>query len=172
MNNSNENRKTPLSFFIACPREIEQILSDELHALKSNLNLSKISSKRGGVSFESSLEDAVQVGLHVRTGGRLFWKLGNFFFNDEQSLYFKSLKMNWGKVLTSKNSIKVDTTLSHDTKESFKNSHFLSLKIKDAVCDNIRKFEDDRPRVEKNHPDYLSTAIFQKVIAKEAMKLK
>ena len=61
--------------------------------------------------------------------------------------------MNWGKVLTSKNSIKVDTTLSHDTKESFKNSHFLSLKIKDAVCDNIRKFEDDRPRVEKNHPD-------------------
>jgi 23S rRNA (guanine2445-N2)-methyltransferase / 23S rRNA (guanine2069-N7)-methyltransferase len=56
----------------------------------------------------------------------------------------------WEEHLRCDGSIAVD---AHGTNEAFRNTNFVGMRVKDAVCDRFRELYGQRPSVDAKHPD-------------------
>ena len=142
-------------FFITCAGQMEEILKGEVNTLKSSLSLkiANININKGGVYFRSTIEDAFTLGLHLRTANRLLLNVKKIYFVSEKDLYIKALKVDWSQYISSKNTFKIDTKFAVGVDKKLRNSHFMSLKLKDAIVDNIREKEGKRPSISKDNPE-------------------
>jgi 23S rRNA G2445 N2-methylase RlmL len=138
------------SFFASCPKGLETLLHQEvikfgLHSLKTS---------NGGVRFEGSSLKALTLLVESRVASRIFIELAAFDLKKEKDIYHQLLKHDWPSTMNVENSFKIQTLLSHQIKDSFKNSHYLSLMAKDAICDSYREASGSRPQVEITDADY------------------
>ena len=142
-------------FYFSCPSEFEDLLRNEIDEIikVENLKVSDIYTQRGGVSVFCGFADIIKISLHVRTASKVFWSAFKFKFRREDDLHKKALKLNWTKVLHSNLTLKIDTSLDSGAKSLFRNSHFLSLKLKDSIVDYYTKKNEPRPSIDLNKPD-------------------
>ena len=133
-------------FFATCPRGLEALLADELlaqHALK-------IIVTDGGVSFEGNLETMYRVNLHSRIATRIMSRVGQGSYTSEEDIYKATFKLNWPSWFKVNQTIRVKVT---GVKCPLKSLDFVTLRIKDAVCDRFREEGALRPSVSVRDPD-------------------
>ena len=163
MNTSHKNQPSitnlnePKEFFISCPSECEGLLLAEV---KEQIELQSLSPKvlkenKGGVYFRGTFEEVLSLGVQLRSASRIFWIFDKIYFKDEQDFYRKALKVPWEHILHSKKTFKIDTSTSGGSRAKIRNTHFMSLKLKDALVDSFRNKGAERPSVEKFRPNVL-----------------
>ena len=135
-----------LQYFASCPRGLESILSDEL----SSLGAVEIKIVDGGVKFESTTEIMYRANLTSRIATRILYRVATGNYKTEDDLYNAALNVNWANLFDVSHGIKVSTT---GVKCPLKSLDFMTLRIKDAVCDQFRSQVNARPNVEIRDPD-------------------
>ncbi len=133
-------------YFLTCPRGLEEVTKNQI----SNYINTSIIIDKGGVHFTGSLKDMYLINLHSRTGMRLLKNLFTFSINKPQDLYKSIYSLNWKKIIAIQKTFSIKTKLKTNL---FTNSSATSLKIKDAIVDNIRKEFGKRPSIDKQNPD-------------------
>lgn len=133
-------------FFAPCPRGLEAVLSDELVALGAQ----DVAPTDGGVGFGGSFDTMMTVNLHSRIASRVLWRVGGGRYRDERDLYQLARQVDWPQYFDVSRTIKVKTDA---VKSPVKSIDFVSLTIKDAVCDVFRERGGERPSVDTHTPD-------------------
>jgi putative N6-adenine-specific DNA methylase len=133
-------------FFATCPRGLEALLVDELSSNKAH----KILATDGGVSFEGDLETMYRVNLHSRIATRVLSRVGQGTYITEEDIYKATFKLQWPSWFKVSQTIRVKVT---GVKCPLKSLDFVTLRIKDAVCDRFREEGALRPSVSVRDPD-------------------
>ncbi|CAM8369348.1 COG0116 Predicted N6-adenine-specific DNA methylase [Candidatus Methylopumilus universalis] len=133
-------------FFATCPRGLEALLADELLVQRAL----KILVTDGGVSFEGNLDTMYRVNLHSRIATRVMSRVGQGSYSSEEDIYKATFKLNWPAWFKVNQTIRVKVT---GVKCPLKSLDFVTLRIKDAVCDRFREEGALRPSVSVRDPD-------------------
>ena len=133
-------------FFATCPRGLELLLADELRELKA----AKVHAVGGGVEFIGDFLLCYRVNLESRIASRVLWQAANGRYQSEDDIYRVSFALPWTDWFDAGRTIRVDVSA---TKSPLTSLNFVTLKIKDAVCDNIRRVLGRRPSVDTREPD-------------------
>jgi 23S rRNA (guanine2445-N2)-methyltransferase len=133
-------------FFATCPRGLELLLADELRELKAE----KIHAVGGGVQFVGDFFLCYRVNLQSRLASRVLWQVATGNYRSEDDIYRTSYALRWTDWFDAERTIRVDVSA---TKSPLASLNFVTLKIKDAVCDKIRRLSGGRPTVDTRAPD-------------------
>jgi putative N6-adenine-specific DNA methylase len=133
-------------FFATCPRGLEALLVEELSTQQAH----KILATDGGVSFEGNLEIMYRVNLYSRIATRVMSRVGQGSYTTEEDIYKATFKLNWPSLFKVNQTIRVKVT---GVKCPLKSLDFVTLRIKDAVCDRFREEGALRPSVSVRDPD-------------------
>jgi putative N6-adenine-specific DNA methylase len=132
-------------FFATCPRGLEQALADELTALDAR----NARATDGGVAFEGPQSLAYSTNLWSRLASRILWQVGSCRYRDQQDIFDAALKLPWQRWFAVGDTIRVNVTAIRSPLASI---DFITLKIKDAVCDRFRLETGARPSVDTAQP--------------------
>ena len=133
-------------FFATCPRGLELPLAEELR----QLNAEKIHAVGGGVQFAGDFSLCYRINLKSRIASRVLWQVAHGGYRSEDDLYRAAYAPRWTDWLDAAQTIRVDLSA---TRSPLTSLNFAALKIKDAVCDKIRRLSGRRPSVDTHHPD-------------------
>ena len=133
-------------FFATCPRGLELVLADELRGF----NAQKIHAVGGGMLFSGDYSLCYRANLESRIASRILWRIAGGPYRDEQDIYKLSFAPRWTDWFESRCTIRVDVSA---IKSPLTSLNFITLKIKDAVCDKIRLLSGRRPSVDTRAPD-------------------
>jgi putative N6-adenine-specific DNA methylase len=133
-------------FFATCPRGLEALLVEELTSQQAH----KILATDGGVSFEGNLETMYRVNLHSRIATRIMSRVCQGSYTTEEDIYKATFKLSWPAWFKVNQTIRVKVT---GVKCPLKSLDFVTLRIKDAVCDRFREEGALRPSVSVRDPD-------------------
>ena len=134
------------TFFASCPRGLEQLLAEDLVAAGAR-DLKQIF---GGVHFLADWPACYRANLHSRIATRILWRVAHAPYGNEEDIYRLALDTPWPKWFLAGQTIRVDVTA---VKSPLKSVDFVTLRIKDAVCDRFRRDGGTRPSVDTRQPD-------------------
>jgi putative N6-adenine-specific DNA methylase len=134
------------TFFASCPRGLEQLLAEDLAAAGAR-DLKQIF---GGVHFLADWPACYRANLHSRIATRILWRVAHAPYGKEEDIYRLALDTPWPKWFLAEQTIRVDVTA---VKSPLKSVDFVTLRIKDAVCDRFRRDGGTRPSVDTRQPD-------------------
>jgi putative N6-adenine-specific DNA methylase len=133
-------------FFATCPRGLELLLADELRQLKAE----EIHAVGGGVQFGGDFSLCYRANLESRIASRILWQVAGDDYRNEDDIYRAVFALPWTDWFEPARTIRVDVSA---TKSPLTSLNFVTLKIKDAVCDKIRRLSGRRPSVNTHEPD-------------------
>lgn len=139
------------SYFCPCPRGLEIALAAELSeiaATSSTLNIHQ--SVPGGVHCSGTLQDAMRLNLHSRIASRVLLRIAQGGYTSENDVFQLALTARWEDWFDTDCTIRVDVNA---IKSPLKSLEFITLRIKDAVCDRFRGIHGQRPSVNTRSPD-------------------
>ncbi|VAW57605.1 23S rRNA (guanine(2445)-N(2))-methyltransferase / 23S rRNA (guanine(2069)-N(7))-methyltransferase [hydrothermal vent metagenome] len=134
------------TFFVTCSKGLEDLLLKELNQLA----IDTAEQAYSGVSFNGTLEQAYKVCLWSRLASRVFLKLKTFEAETDDALYHGLQTINWPQHIDMDGTLAVSCTLNQST---ITNSHYASLKTKDAIVDQFNDLYETRPSVDREEPD-------------------
>lgn len=135
------------AFFSPCPRGLEALLAEEL----DSLGAAEIRRVDGGVSFSGDWPLCYRVNLESRLASRVLWRvLEPKAYRSEQDIYELARGLSWQRWFDVSCTIRVKVTA---IKCALKSLEFVTLRIKDAVCDTFRQHNGARPSVDTLDPD-------------------
>ena len=134
------------TFFASCPRGLEQLLAEDLVAAGAR-DLKQIF---GDVHFLADWPACYRANLHSRIATRILWRVAHAPYGNEEDIYRLALDTPWPKWFLAGQTIRVDVTA---VKSPLKSVDFVTLRIKDAVCDRFRRDGGTRPSVDTRQPD-------------------
>jgi len=138
--------KQPQSFFAPCPRGLEGVLCAELEQLGAQA----VVATPGGAAFAGPFALCYRVNLESRIASRVLWRVFHGSYRDEQDLYRAAHELPWRDWFAARRTIKVKVSAQHCPLKSL---DFVTLRIKDAVCDQFREATGARPSVDTRQPD-------------------
>src|SRR5215510_4049210 len=133
-------------FFATCPRGLELLLVEELR----RLNAEMIHAVGGGVEFGGDFLLCYRTNLESRIASRFLWQVTSNRYLNEDDIYRASYALPWTEWFEPDRAIRVDISA---IKSPLTSLNFVTLKIKDAVCDKIRRLSGRRPSVDTRQPD-------------------
>lgn len=133
-------------FFASCPRGLESLLVEDLSAA----GVAHVKQIPGGVHFAADWPSCYAINLHSRIATRVLWRVAHGRYAKEDDIYRLALETPWTKWFDVEQTIRVDVTA---VKSPLKSLEFITLRIKDAVCDRFRREFDKRPSVDTREPD-------------------
>jgi putative N6-adenine-specific DNA methylase len=133
-------------FFATCPRGLELLLVDELRRLDAE----KVHAVSGGVQFFGEFALCYRVNLESRIASRVLWQIASGGYRSENDIYQMSYGLPWPDWFDAGRTIRVDVSA---TRSPLTSINFVTLKIKDAVCDKIREVSKRRPSVDTRAPE-------------------
>ncbi len=104
----------------------------------------------GQVAFAGTLADAYRVCLWSCIASRVMLVLGHGAAANADELYQTLREVCWEDHLSLTSTFAVD---AHGTNNELRNTQFIALRAKDAVCDRLQAKLGARPSVETRHPD-------------------
>ncbi len=134
------------NFFAPCPRGLEAVLVEEL----TTLGAQTVKSTEGGVHFAGDWALCYRANLHSRIASRILWRVAQAHYRTEQNIYDTVYILPWGDWFDVTRTIRVNLAA---IKCPLKSLDFITLKIKDAVCDKFRELCGERPSVDTHEPD-------------------
>ena len=139
-------------FFASCPRGLEAVLATELAALQGH----SIKSVDGGVHFSGALTLGYAANLHSRVASRVLWRVGQARYRStgasgsDQDIYDATHALDWPAMFTVERTLRVNMSA---IKAPVKSLDFVTLRIKDAICDVFRERSGKRPSIDTHAPD-------------------
>jgi 23S rRNA G2445 N2-methylase RlmL len=94
-----------------------------------------------GVELYGTLNDCIQLNLHLRTASQVLYSLKSFYCNHPDDLYAAVLKIDWSKIIAKDGYVSVTSNVFHPT---INNNLFANVRVKDAIVDVMRKVNGDR----------------------------
>jgi 23S rRNA (guanine2445-N2)-methyltransferase len=147
-------RDTPKQFFSPCPRGLEAVLASEL----TELGALAVKAVEGGVGFSGDLHLCYRVNLESRIASRVLWQLGAWEYQREDDIYKRAAALPWREYFDARRTIRVNVSAIASPLRSL---DFITLRVKDAVCDRFRADTGSRPSVNTNMPDVRIHAFFE-----------
>jgi putative N6-adenine-specific DNA methylase len=142
-------------FFATCPRGLEKLLADEL----GSFGAADVRTTDGGVAFAGDWPLCYRANLQSRLASRILWRVKDAtWFRNEDDVYKTVYDLPWTRWFDVNDTILVKVTA---IKCPLKSLEFITLKIKDAVCDKFRAEKNARPSVAKLDPDMRIHAFFE-----------
>jgi len=138
-----------VNLFITGHKGFETLLFHEIRHILQDQE-AKITKRYGGVEVVGGIECVYRLCLYSRLSNRVFCELRQFKVEDEERLYQAIHELDWSQHLTPEHTFSVSATLS---RSNLDHSHYVSLKVKDAIVDQFRERVNSRPSIEKQHPD-------------------
>ena len=138
--------KNTQRFFAPCPRGLEPVLMEELAALGAG----EITAAEGGVGFAGALDVAYGANLHSRIASRVLWQVASGHYRSEEDVYRGVNAVDWPQLFEGALTIRVNVAAVRSPLNSL---DFITLRIKDAVCDRFRAQTGKRPNVDTAQPD-------------------
>ena len=127
---------------------LEEVLAQELIALGAN----EVQLERRAVSFRGDKALLYRANLCLRTALRILVPIASFKAKDTDALYNQLKKINWSAYMHSSTTFAIDATVYSET---FRNSRFVTYRVKDAIADYWLEKENQRPSVSTREPDLL-----------------
>ncbi len=160
------------ALFLPCAAGVEALLVEEVTPLLAHLPLT-VAAGRGGVLVQLKqapgahsvsdlpfdvtgpqapviIEAVFLLNLHSRLAQRVLWRVALGPYVSEDHVYQLGLQVIWSDWITPQHTLRVDITARHSPLQSL---NFVTLRIKDAVCDQLREQTGERPSVDTYHPD-------------------
>jgi 23S rRNA (guanine2445-N2)-methyltransferase / 23S rRNA (guanine2069-N7)-methyltransferase len=132
-------------FFASTARGLADLLAGELRALGA-LDLRE---GRGGVSFSGTLEIAYRACLESRIASRVYLPLLTLEAPTTEQFYAQLLAHDWSAEIAHGTTLACEFSGQHPT---IINTQFGALKMKDAVCDQLREATRWRPDIKPDEP--------------------
>ncbi|MBP6708755.1 MAG: class I SAM-dependent RNA methyltransferase, partial [Candidatus Accumulibacter sp.] len=134
------------TFFASCPRGLEQLLAEDLAAVGAR----DVEQIFGGVHFLADWPACYRANLESRIATRILWRVARAPYAREEDIYRLALETPWPRWFLPEQTIRVDVTA---VKSALKSIDFVTLRIKDAICDRFRRDLGTRPSVDTRQPD-------------------
>jgi putative N6-adenine-specific DNA methylase len=141
----------PYSLYVPCAAGVEAWLADELGQLLG----AAVRPGRGGARVQladaaACAAAAMRINLESRLGQRVLWCVAHAGYRDEDDLYALAREVRWGDWITPRQTLRVDVTAQRSPLRSL---NFAALRIKDAICDQLRETHGERPNVDTQRPE-------------------
>ena len=125
---------------------LEPVLSQELTQLGAN----NVQIGRRMVSFTGDKEMMYRANFQLHTAIRILKPIKHFKARSAEDVYNEVRKIDWSQYITKGKTFVVDSVVYSD---EFRNSKFVSYKVKDAIVDQFRETTGDRPNISISNPD-------------------
>ncbi|HAR43316.1 MAG TPA: 23S rRNA (guanine(2445)-N(2))/(guanine(2069)-N(7))-methyltransferase, partial [Bdellovibrionales bacterium] len=145
-------------FFATTAKGIEPLLSAEL----AQMGATQVEPARAGAKFRGSLATAYRACLWSRTANRVLLPVKSFPAPNPEKLYGGVKSIRWSDHISSKGTLAVDFA---SNESQITHTHFGALKVKDAIVDQLRSTEGERPSIDTTIPDVRVNAYLHKDIA-------
>jgi len=133
-------------YFASCPRGLEEVLQQEL----TDIHASDIKKVDGGMLFSGDNEVLYRANISSRIATRILCLVKQGTYENEDDIFNAALAVEWTSWFGLEKTIKVSTTAIQCPLKSI---DFMTLRIKDAVCDIFREKTGKRPDVAVRDPD-------------------
>ena len=127
---------------------LEQVLAQELIELGAN----DVLIERRAVSFKGDKALLYRANFCLRTALRVLVPIISFRAKDTDGLYEQLKRIDWSRYMTAETSFAIDATVYS---EVFRNSRFVTYRVKDAIVDYWSAKAGKRPNVQVTDPDLL-----------------
>ena len=134
------------TLFLPCANGVEALLQEEVQRITGVA----AEAARGGVWVEGDERTVMRLNLESRLAQRVLWPLHDGRYRDEHDLYDLALRVDWQRWISPEQTLRVDMVAMRSPLQSL---NFAALRIKDAVCDQLREQTGARPSVDTRHPD-------------------
>lgn len=125
---------------------LENVLVDELQVLGAE----DIKPLNRAVEFSGNLSMIYKANLQLRTALKIIVPIKTFVARDQHALYDGIKQIQWSNYLNVKSSFIIKPIVNS---KYFKHSKFAAQKAKDAIVDQLRDDEGNRPSVSTEDPD-------------------
>lgn len=125
---------------------LEDILADEIREIGGK----DITIFNRAVEYKGDVRLLYKSNLWLRTAIDVLLPLSKFNANNEDDLYKSVQKINWSNYITSEKTFSI-TPIVHSS--FFTHSHYASLRVKDAIVDQLREQKGRRPNINTENPD-------------------
>ena len=126
---------------------LETVLADELR----NLGAQDVEQGIRSVSFKGDTGFMYKANIALRTAIRILKPIKVTKIYDEEDLYDAIKKIKWDEFLSVDGSFSIGAVVNSPNFTN--NSHYISLKSKDAIADYFRDKYQKRPDVDLDYPD-------------------
>ncbi|MCA8953835.1 MAG: RNA methyltransferase [Planctomycetes bacterium] len=133
-------------YYAACTLGLEEVLATELR----DVGAGDVAVRRGACEFEGDLALGYRACLWLRSAVRVQQELARGPARDREELYALVQTVDWSQSITHLQTLAVDGSV----RDSWANdTRFPVLVTKDAICDQFRAANGQRPSVERDRPD-------------------
>jgi putative N6-adenine-specific DNA methylase len=136
--------------FAPCPRGLEAPLAAELHDIARTAPLKLGATVPGGVHFRGDWSALMAANLHSRLASRILLRVAQRPYRNEQDIYALARDQVWEHWFTPQQTLRVDVTA---IKSPLRSLDFVTLRVKDAICDRLRDERGARPSIDTVEPD-------------------
>jgi putative N6-adenine-specific DNA methylase len=133
-------------FFAPCPRGLEGLLDAEIRGL----GVPETAKTEGGVGFQAPWTAMYRANLKSHIASRILWEVGQNPYRTENDVYRAAYALAWPEWFTPLQTIKVKVSARRCPLPSL---DFLTLRIKDAICDKFVAIRHRRPSVDTERPN-------------------
>ena len=125
---------------------LENVLAQELTQLGAN----NIQIGRRMVAFTGNQEMMYRANFQLRTAIRILKPIAHFKAHSAEDMYDEVRKIDWSQYIEHGKTFSVDSVVYS---EEFRNSRFVTYKVKDAIVDQFREATGTRPNISVSNPD-------------------
>ena len=148
-----------MKFFIVCPRGLEIPLAEELKEISERAEVKSLGAwvidppppnSTGGLGVAGPMSVPLAINLHSRIASRCLLQMTHVAYRKEDDVYKAVRSLSWEDWFTPEQTMRVDLTAHRSPLTSL---NFVTLRIKDAVCDRLREVKGARPSIDTELPD-------------------
>lgn len=125
---------------------LEPVLAKELTQLGAN----NVQIGRRMVSFTGDKEMMYRANFQLHTAIRILKPIAKFKARSADEVYEEVKKIDWSKYIEKGKTFSVDSVVYS---EEFRNSRFVTYKVKDGIVDQFRENTGTRPNISVSNPD-------------------
>jgi len=136
--------------FAPCPRGLEAPLAAELREIAKHTPLNVGAEVPGGVHFRGDWPAIMAANLKSRIASRVLLRMAQRSYRSENDIFELAVEQEWEHWFTHLQTLRVDVTA---IKSPLRSLEFVTLRVKDAICDRLRDKSGDRPNIDTTNPD-------------------
>jgi 23S rRNA G2445 N2-methylase RlmL len=129
---------TKQRIIVTCNKRLAPYLQEEVEGL----GFAPIRTFSTGVELEGTVNDCIRLNMNLRCASQVLYSLKEFRANSPEEVYNVLIRMPWEEIIAADGYLSVTSTVDHFT---VNNNLFVNVKVKDAICDRIRRETAVRP---------------------------